>query len=265
MKPTKFLLLPLVLALLGFGCAHEYGTKETSQPPVNTVPQTEQTVQQKIVTAPSSSTAKLIKKTPPISNKKEDVVLKELDVEPSGVLNLNQGEYSMADRLSWYETLQWPRDCEADYRLTSDQERGDLAFYKITDNQYLLRITCYLGAYQQGMLFMRVYDDRSDFFGTIIDLKTYDPIKKRLVYFDNDGTHQVLGFEKFDDTNKTLNLYTKSRGIGDCGSYHNYQITATDATLIKMTAQDCEVADAWHLEHPDDINMPPWPVIYEKK
>lgn len=230
MKFNRFLFLPLSIALLGFGCANEYGTKESSQPPVE------------------SSTTTL-----------------EIKNGSSEKLDPTQSEYTIVDRSNWYQTLHWPESCEDDFRSSYDPETGDLAFYPITDNQYLLRVTCSISAYQESMVFIRVRNNNSVFSGEIVDLKTYDPIKKQLIDFDNEGTHQVAGFEKFNNTNKTLKLYTKARGLGDCGSYHDYQITATDTILIKMTAQDCEVADAWHLKHPDDINLPPWPTIYEKK
>lgn len=185
-------------------------------------------------------------------------------IEPSGNLNPTQKSYSIEDRLTWYQTLNWSKECEADYRLSSDKEDGGLAFYKIIDQTYVLRADCYVAAYQKGMIFMLVSVNGEKISGGQLEEQVYDPQTKTVkINTENDG--QFLGLDSFDVKNKTLTIYTKGRGVGDCGSRSTYRLKNTDLELIKVAAMSCEAADEFHLKNPDAEEMPIWPVIYEKK
>ncbi len=245
MKLHNFLILAVALAILGNGCIN-YSSKTTE------------------VNDPGFDTAAMETENDRDPYGKAEKAFNDLDVEPSGKLDPNQSEYSMADRLSWYEKLQWSKECEADYRLSSDKEAGGLAFYKINDQTYLLRANCYLAAYQKGMIFMLVSVNGKNISGGQLEEQIYDPQTKTVkINTENDG--QFLGFDSFDTKNKTLTIYTKGRGIGDCGSRDTYRLKNTDLELIKTVAMSCEDADAFHLKNPNAEEMPTWPVIYEKK
>lgn len=185
-------------------------------------------------------------------------------IEPSGQLDFSQQTYSIEDRLSWYEKLNWPKACEAEYRLSSNREDGGLAFYKISDQTYVMRVDCYLAAYQKGMVFMLVNTDGKNISGAQLEEQVYNPTTKTvMVNTDNEG--QFLGFDSFDVKTKTLSIFTKSRGVGDCGSRNTYRLKNTDLELIKVASLSCEAADEFHLKNPEAEEMPAWPVIYEKK
>ncbi len=245
MKLTNLLIAASALAILGNGCVN-YSTKTTE------------------VNDPGFDTVAMETENDRDPYGKAEKAFNDLDVESSGILNPNQSEYSMADRLAWYEKLQWSKECESDFRLASDQEQGGLAFYAVQDTQYLVRIDCYLAAYQKGMIFMLVTVDGQNISGGQLEKQMYNPETKTVaVSAENDD--QFLGLDSFDITTKLLTIYSKGRGIGDCGSRDTYRLKNTDLELIKVAAMSCENADEFHLKNPDAEEMPPWPIIYEKK
>lgn len=245
MKLKNFLILILTIAFLGNGCSKFTNNNNPVKDP-----------------GFDSSAMETNNERDPIG--KAEKAFNDLDVEPSGVLNPNQDKYSMADRLTWYQKLNWSKECEADFRLSSDSETGGLAFYKINDQTYLFRADCYLAAYQKGMIFMLVTVDGTHISGGQLEEQVYDPQTKTVrINTENDG--QFLGFDSFDAKNKTVTVYTKGRGVGDCGSRRTYRLKNTDLELIKELAMSCEDADEFHLKNPDANEIPAWPVIYEKK
>lgn len=172
-------------------------------------------------------------------------------IKPSGKLDPTQKEFSMNDRLTWYEKVQWPKDCEAEYRLSNDREDGGLAFYKVGEKEYVMRVDCYLAAYQKNMLFANVTVDDKNISGKIL--------------LNNENYGQYSGFDSFDPANQTLTIYYKARGVGDCGSRDTFSLANGDLELIKTAAFSCEESDAYYLKNPNAETMPEWPVVYEKK
>lgn len=245
MKLTNLLIAVSALAILGNGCLN-YSPKTTE------------------VNDPGFDTATMEAEINHDPYGKAEKAFNDLDVEPSGILNPNQSGYSMADRLTWYEKLQWSKECESDFRLASDHEQGGLAFYKISDKQYLTRVDCYLAAYQKGMIFMLVTIDGQNISGGQLEKQIYNSETKTVaISTENDG--QFLGLDSFDVTTKLLTIYTKARGVGDCGSRTTYAVQSDALVLIKEEYQSCEDADEFHLKNPDAEEMPEWPIIYEKK
>lgn len=201
-----------------------------------------------------------------VSREEADAAFDEVaeTIKPSENLSPVQESYSIEDRLAWYEKLNWSKECEADFRLSSDKEDGGLAFYKITDQTYVLRADCYAGAYQKSMIFALATVDGEKISGGQLEEQVYDPQTKTVkVNTENDG--QFSGLDSFDAKNKTLTIYAKDRGVGDCGSRSTYRLKNYDLELIKVATMSCEAADEFHLKNPDAEDMPAWPVIYEKK
>ncbi len=191
----------------------------------------------------------------------------EEDVVASGVLDPNQTTYSLADRASWYEKLNWPKSCEEDFSFSNTGDLTDpagIAFYNTDSDEYLLRVDCSLGAYQKSMVFMLVNINGKNISGGQLEQQVYNPETKTVEISDaEDG--QFIGFDSFDSKTKLLTIYTKDRGVGDCGSHSTYRLKNTDLELIKEAYLSCEDADAFHLKNPNTETMPEWPVIFEKK
>lgn len=183
---------------------------------------------------------------------------------PSGKLDPQQLEYTMADRQTWYYALGWTKNCEEDFNASVNED-GGLAFYPLGNEHYLLRVNCYLAAYQKGMVFYDVSTANHQISAKPLDLKTYNPQTKQLESLIDPETNEISGYDLFDEKNKKLSVHYKMRGVGDCGSSHEYMFDSDELVLVRLVAQSCEDADEWHLKNPNADTMPEWPVIYEKK
>lgn len=64
--------------------------------------------------------------------------------------------------------------------------------------------------------------------------RTLHKIRKFILKFD------VSGFITFEQSTKTLTIYTKWRGLGDCGNIAEYVFNHADALeLKKLQTKDC--------------------------
>lgn len=235
MKFTKFLFAGSVLLLVGGGCTRSWSYSRVERNVTTDIP----------AEYPTFKT----------------------DLAPNASLSLHQTSYSAEDRQVWYEALKWPASCETEeYNRPAD---GGLRFYEISADQYLLSVTCNVYAYQATMAFMVLDLDRAAGLvtGTLQTLDTYNPTTKKLepIIDEDYQAPVVLGFDYFDEATKTLRVFTKSRGVGDCGSAATYKVVLGKLTLIKYEAQSCEAADEFRLKNPEAEEMPVWPVLYERK
>lgn len=177
--------------------------------------------------------------------------------------------FTREDRAELYESLKWSPDCEEEFAEYSQISDGGLAFYPIDSETYLLRATCDVYAYQSTMIFALVKPATtwSQVTGSLQTLYDFNPETKSLepIYVADTKNPIVLGFDSFDPETKKLTIFTKDRGVGDCGSRTTYAVQSDALVLIKEEYQSCEDADEFHLKNPNAEEMPEWPVIYEKK
>lgn len=132
-----------------------------------------------------------------------------------------------------------------------------------------MRVICGAYAYQNTMLFYHVTMSASETPVTrLLSVPTYDVEQKKITTrtyeYEDDIEGSVLGLDSFDNENKTITIFTKDRGVGDCGTRETFSM-GKELTLTKVLYQSCEEADAWHLKNPEAESIPEWPVVYEKK
>ncbi len=260
MEFKKLLILTSVLALLGNGCAKiSNQTAEINDPGTDFATGTEDYT----ITANRDPYGKAERAYNRVAE----------NVKPSGQLNPTQKKYTMADRLSWYQKLNWPKDCEADFRLTVDSDdngigiKGGLNFYNIADKQYLVHISCATGGNTgEGMLFYLVTVDGQNISGKILQNQKYN-FNTKTVEISNENNGVFWGNHDFDPTNKILSIYQNYGYIGNCGSHTEYKIVNDELEIIKFAERSCEEVEAWALKHPNGSTEEPspYPVIYEKK
>lgn len=182
-------------------------------------------------------------------------------------LNFYQESYSKEDREKW-RSLGWPEACEREFQEFGMTDDGGLRVYPLENERYILSVTCNTYAYQSSLIFMllHVNPQEGGVTGTTQTLDYFNPITKKLAPIQDEetGAPVVLGFDHFDVKTKTLTIFTKSRGVGDCGSRGTYQVIDNKITLVKYEAQSCEDADKKALENPNG-ELTDWPVIYERK
>jgi len=134
---------------------------------------------------------------------------------------------------------------ERDQSLSNDSAE----IYALSQNQYLVEILCFLGAYQGNYQYL-LYNPMDSTMEKISFATFRDnPQDLRLT-----NTFTLNGMPEFDDIEKTLSLHTKSRGLGDCGSFAFYQWENNQFTLKEYRYKsDC-----------DGVYLPPeeYPLIY---
>ncbi len=143
---------------------------------------------------------------------------------------------TMEDRERWYKIIKWPAECEESFQKVSgsDSEPG-VDFYKLADTKYLVQVQCYLGAYQSGYVFM-LYDEKAST-ARLLKFKCYDRQRNGSVTVTEET--RIAGFPEFDEKTKTLKMFTKARGIGDCGSLVTYKFDSGSPVVVEARAQGC--------------------------
>lgn len=138
--------------------------------------------------------------------------------------------------------------------LCNQQRDKDLSpdsanIFVLDDRKYLVEIICFLGAYQSNYQYL-VFDRTSKAI-EIINFDTFDNSSDnlKLTY-----TNIINGMTDFDVTEQSLTVISKSRGMGDCGSFAQYKWNKDSFKLIEYRyKKDC-----------DEVYLPPenYPLIY---
>lgn len=121
---------------------------------------------------------------------------------------------------------------ERDQALSIDSAE----IYPLKENQYLVEILCFLGAYQgnyQYLLYNRV--------NSAIEKISFATFRDNPQNLQLTNTFTLNGSPEFDPISQTLSLETKSRGLGDCGSFVVYQWQNSEFTLREYRYKsDCD-------------------------
>ena len=121
--------------------------------------------------------------------------------------------------------------------------------YDLDGGYVLYLVTCNMGAYQSSAL---VFVEGSD---------GLEPVPFASYGGETGwGATLYVGDAEFDPATKTLRSYAKFRGIGDCGTWSDFQWTGYSFKLLKYAYKACSD------ELPDeDADLGDFPVIYEAK
>lgn len=149
----------------------------------------------------------------------------------------DKSDLTREERSAWYQRLKWPADCEESFQSQAeDIPDAGLTFHRLKDKQYLVEIQCYLGAYQPGFVFMFYDEARTK--TALLKFKRYERETDGRVsrYLET----ELSGFPEFDDKTKELKVWSKSRGIGDCGSIVVYTFRNGQPVVKEARAQACQ-------------------------
>lgn len=126
-------------------------------------------------------------------------------------------------------------------RTDKKSEASGLAFYGLGRGNYLVAIEVHESAYQPRYVFM-YYSDAvrtKTATGRLLKLKTYECDDDRAGTVSMKVATEVEGIVSFDDTQKQLVLYTKGRGIADCGALVRYRIFPNRTIPAEARAHGC--------------------------
>jgi uncharacterized protein DUF1176 len=173
---------------------------------------------------------------------------------------LPKSKVTVKERAAWHERLQWPEECEDAFNKTYgsySNAPGLVDFYHLGGTQYLVEITCWSGAYQPGKVFLFL-DEAKPLQGNArpLQFKLYDRDETGQVssYYDT----EMAGLTSFDPKKKRLRVWSKGRGIGDCGSLVTYEIRNGIPVPIAARVQAC-------LDPPRLIDPEKWPKVPKRK
>lgn len=155
---------------------------------------------------------------------------------PSGSGTPGKSPATLQDRAAWRAILKWPAECENTFRdYARDKAGSGLKFHPLGGQRYLVEIECDRGAYQYVFMYMLFDEGTSS--AKLLKLKQYD------LQADGSATvaeeEDVAGLPEFDEKNKTLKIFSKARGLGDCGSLVTYGFGEGAANVIEARARAC--------------------------
>ncbi len=103
---------------------------------------------------------------------------------------------------------------EQDQALSGDA----VNVYYLSETKYLVEILCFLGAYQGNYQYLLLSKPENNW--RKINFSTFDFQAQN---FKLANTDTLVGSIDFEPVTQVLTVETKSRGLGDCGSYAQYQ------------------------------------------
>lgn len=146
------------------------------------------------------------------------------------------------DRVKWHAALQWPSGEEQFFgeRYKEDNYSG-LEFYNLGRKRFLLEVSLGFAVYQGSYLYI--------FLNESGETPIWNVLQFRKIYVDSfeDGElvkealeDEIVGLPYFDEKSHTLSVFTKSRGIGDCGAVATYDIKEGKAILTEWRHKGCD-------------------------
>ena len=152
------------------------------------------------------------------------------------------------DRAGWRKLLGWAEECEESRRSTVAAEMGSgIEVDTLGEGRYLVQVLCYPGAYQPGKL---VFVQGPGSASAPVRLPAYDDGGS-----PEDSIPYVNGLTTFDRATRELEVFSRSRGIGDCGKLVRFAFPGGVPTVKWLRGQECGDAE------PPIMEPHQWPLI----
>lgn len=130
--------------------------------------------------------------------------------------------------------------CENDVSVDYNLSRDSATVFELNHNQYLVAFPCFLGAYQ-GLYEYYSYQkvgNKSQFKLMLLD--TYERNNASNQYIKK-TVRSIGGLPDYNSEKEELMIFTKYRGLGDCGAVLRYHWTGTNLILISFQEKpDCD-------------------------
>lgn len=137
-----------------------------------------------------------------------------------------------ADRAAWYARAPWTEGCEREHRERGRAGESGVRIHALGDHRYLVEAECFLAAYQARYNFV------------LHDASAAPPRSTQLRFPVFDGERWIVeegiaGQVAFDAVRDELHVFSKSRGIGDCGQVVRYALSGGAPKLLEVRVRDC--------------------------
>jgi hypothetical protein len=185
------------------------------------------------------------------------VVLLTLASSTAAQVPHKKKDLTRADREAWYKILRWPDEYEKTWGTTHSQTNeayGGLNFYELGRGVYIVEVNTYTGAYQSGYIFL-LYDEtkKGGAPAPLLKFKRFGEDEQGRP--EPSFEEEIAGTPTFDTLTKQLEIYSKYRGPGDCGSLINYKFVNGNPLVVSAREQTCDDSKP----PPDEIDPRRWP------
>lgn len=132
--------------------------------------------------------------------------------------------------------------CDGNLDQSLSQDLSQI--YDVGNNTYVAEVLCFMAAYQGNYEYVLYKDNQFK----RLPLKMFDEKGQEL------NVKNVAGLPTYDPGSKTLEVVTKGRGLGDCGSLAQYKFDGNEFKLMEYRAKN--ECDGQYLE-PDQ-----YPILF---
>ena len=143
---------------------------------------------------------------------------------------------TLAERARLRAMLGWPDTCEASFQELHSPERDASAFpgtgverHALGDGRTLYCILCDQAAYQG--VYVAVLQEKPDGPGTLLRFPLYDRSDGKVTRTEET---ELAGTLDFTPRTGELAIFSKARGVGDCGSFVRYAFPATGPSRVRV-------------------------------
>jgi hypothetical protein len=150
--------------------------------------------------------------------------------------------------LPWVDICDLPAGTEED----TTSRTGIMHRYPLGPGEDLVSISCELFANQATFVLAHVAGRRV----RLVEAPQFDETGAVA-----DTSMLFVGLETVDAPTRTLTVFTRSRGLGDCGTLATHRV-ATDGSVetISVRARECIDVDESQVELPEQ-----WPQVYPRR
>ena len=107
---------------------------------------------------------------------------------------------------------------------------------KLGDRRWLVQFRCFLGAYQGGYEFYLYDSSAAPVQVKSLTLRRYQENASGIRAWSQE--REVAGLTRFAPSQQQLSIFTKSRGLGDCGTFARYKLQADELKLQEYRVKE---------------------------
>ena len=165
---------------------------------------------------------------------------------------------SVEERAAWRARLAWPEECEREHALALkilELADGRVRVFPLEAGRSLVEVGCARGAYQDGLLFYLWDETRRPPSAVALKVPTWEALDDE---WEPVERVEAAGESTWDARQRTLALFTRARGLGDCGTLARYRVQGSKLVLLELRGRPCDG---------DPESAPPparWPRVFPK-
>ncbi|MEC4806710.1 MAG: DUF1176 domain-containing protein [Jaaginema sp. PMC 1079.18] len=136
-----------------------------------------------------------------------------------------------------YDNREELQVCDGTIETEASQDFSET--YAIAPNQALVQVLCFLAAYQGAYQYYLYTETDNGIEITPLELTSY--IAEENGEYTAMNSRDIGGLPTYNTNDGTLTIFSKGRGLGDCGTWAQYQLKENTFELVEYRAKgDCD-------------------------